>query len=139
LWTWLAGICERGPRQNRSRLERQPARSTATGTPRSDSRDAWEVGHAGEAWDPKDFEPIRRALAPQVQVRWYAPVLPFLFGGPDKDLVDGDLAGPGDNVGDGIGDRVRWHGLTELIADALEDLRTIMAGQLGGGRPWLDH
>jgi hypothetical protein len=56
--------------------------------------------------------------------------LPLLLGGADQHLIDSDMPRPGNDVGDRIGDVLGLHPLAELVSDALEHLRPVMAGQL---------
>src|SRR5437588_12895123 len=81
------------------------------------------------------------AALPHDARQWRPGALPVLLGRPYQDLVDGDPAGTGDDVGDGVRDvpglelldgcEPREGGLADLLPD--------VARQLGPHRPGLDH
>src|SRR5271168_4784960 len=63
----------------------------------------------------------------------------LLFGRPDQDLVHHDPAGLGHGVSDALGDVLGLHDLDapEGLCHPLENLRPVVEGQLGRGRPGL--
>src|ERR1700722_71252 len=65
----------------------------------------------------------------------------LLFGRPDQDLVHGDAARLGHGIADALGDVLRSHDLDapEGLGHTLQDLGTVVRGQLGGRGPGLNE
>ena len=65
----------------------------------------------------------------------------LLFGRPNEDLVDGDMPWTGHDVFDRIGDVACVESLNgaETLPYSLQDLRAIVARELGGDRSGLDE
>ena len=68
-------------------------------------------------------------------------LLLLLFGRPNEDLVDGDMPWTGHDVFDRIGDVGCVESLNgaEALPYSLQDLRAIVARELGGDRSGLDE